>query len=118
VSATIAPFFREPIPSWGLDDVFAEWAASRPPPESPWYEALLREWEPRIMLSAYDASPERRPDWFRRDGKSYVVDFVFCVGPGCACTAIASSSSRICFSTGARAAATRVRASTSSVRGR
>jgi hypothetical protein len=84
VSAELAPFFREPIPAWVLDDLFAEWAASRPLPE-PWFERALREWRPGQMLSMMDAYPDARPDTFVRDGKRYIVDFVFCVAPGCTC---------------------------------
>lgn len=83
----IERFFREPIPSWVLDDVFAEWASLRPSPETPWFEGALDDWEPGVMLSAFAAFPTGRPDWYRRDGKAYVVDFVFCVQPGCSCTA-------------------------------
>lgn len=32
VPAALAPFFRDPIPSWVLDDIFAEWASGRPQP--------------------------------------------------------------------------------------
>ncbi len=86
VGAEIAPFFREPIPSWVLDDIHAEWARSRPLLLEPWSEQALRDWRPGEMLSITTAYPDSRPDEFVHDGKHYVVDFVFCVERGCTCT--------------------------------
>lgn len=78
----IEPFFREPIPSWVLDDIFEDWVRVRP--ELPrWCEP--EPWRPGEMLSVLTAWPEGRPEQFVRDGKRYVVDFVFCVEPRCAC---------------------------------
>lgn len=84
LSAELAPFFREPIPAWVLDDIFADWAASRPLQE-PWFEQALRGWRPGEMLSVTEAHLDARPDTFVRDGKRYIVDLVFCVAPGCTC---------------------------------
>lgn len=83
--AVVRPFFEAPIPAWTLDDVYAEWAAQRPAPETAWHEAALERWRPGDMLSLLDADPTRRPDTYVRDGRSYIVDFCFCVAPGCTC---------------------------------
>ncbi|CAN5281490.1 hypothetical protein BH09MYX1_BH09MYX1_28210 [soil metagenome] len=83
--AAVRPFFRAPIPAWVLDDIYAPWARTRPRPEETWYEQALRQWRPGTMLPALTADPDARPDAFVRDGKTYIVDFTFCVEPDCSC---------------------------------
>lgn len=85
--AAVRRFFEAPIPAWTLDDIWTEWAAQRPPLATAWHAAALERWQPGDMLSLLDADPARRPDMYVRDGRSYVVDFCFCVAPGCPCTA-------------------------------
>lgn len=85
LSAELSPFFREPLPGWVLDDLYARWLSSREPLAS-WREQALSEWEPGTLLSHMLVYPEARFDQYVRDGASYQVDFVFCTQPGCACT--------------------------------
>ncbi|CAN5755411.1 hypothetical protein BH09MYX1_BH09MYX1_37750 [soil metagenome] len=81
----VQPFFRALIPSWVLDDIYAVWARTRPRLEETWSEQALRHWRPGTMLPALTAYPDARPDAFVRDGKTYIVDFTFCVEPDCSC---------------------------------
>lgn len=84
---SVACFLREPIPSWVMDDLFEEWAAERPLLDFDWKERALRTWEPGDLLSEHLSLPEGRPDLFFREGKFYVVDFMFCATPSCGCSA-------------------------------
>lgn len=83
--AVLRPFFRDPIPAWLLDDIYADWAKSRPAPPS--VDGALERWQPGDMLSVLDADPTRRPDTYVLGTGKYVVDLCFCVAPDCACTA-------------------------------
>ena len=87
VPELLQPYFQRPVPAWVLDDICERWARSRRLPEGLRDEQALRDWQPGHMLSILGTCPERRFDVFVHEGKRYLVDLVFCVEPGCTCTA-------------------------------
>lgn len=85
--ASVAPFFKEPLPYWVLDALWARWRAPRLPTKHiDWQAQALECWEPGELLSTILAFPEERFDCYVLDGTQYQVDMLFCVQPDCPCT--------------------------------
>ncbi len=80
----VARFFREPMPTWVLDDIYELWAKGRAGNEQ--RRAVdVPGWEPGDLVSHFETHPNARFDRYVHGDRTFQVDLLFCAAPECAC---------------------------------
>lgn len=80
----VAPFFREPMPMWVLDEIHELWARGRAGTESR-RQVDVRGWELGDLVSYLETHPNARFDRYVRGDRTFQVDLLFCADPECSC---------------------------------
>jgi hypothetical protein len=80
----VGRFFREPMPTWVLDDIHLLWAKGRAGTE-PRRQVDVPGWEPGDLLSYFETHPNARFDRYVRGDRTFQVDLLFCADPECSC---------------------------------
>jgi hypothetical protein len=80
----VARFFREPMPTWVLDDLHELWAKGRVGAESR-RSVDVPDWEPGDLVSYLETHPNARFDRYVRGDRTFQVDLLFCANPECSC---------------------------------